>query len=437
MKAERVKGTRMRSLLRAKRSLLLLAGVVLCGAKLAAAQAPVDDVNRDAKIRADMAAFNPRYRELMKPRRTLLNELTDEVTKREAAGEKITCSHQIAIETRWLMGYTADFPGIDKHLAALKDSLAHPEREAIAEQEDPHDGSWGGCYTEWFERLDVSYDFLQMEEGRGIAPKYRFSLLDRVNSPEKLKAYFASITTSDIAHTGVDHRKELNGAFVDLIRLIMNDDPKGYAWDPRMKKTLLDLTLHQYRNQKTGWWGESYLRNGRVEYVDDLSMTFHIVMALNNDVPLKREMATTLFAVKDLPYPVGWYENGVQNNHNNMDVVVVMHAAWDAMSDGQRRVARAQIGSMLHWCLTESLQPDGSFSSSPGGDDSIEEGEHFGVNFLARIGYFNKARRFWTDEDFPEAEANRRRILAFIKAHQNTGAAGGAYYASALEEMNR
>lgn len=136
------------------------------------------------------------------------------------------------------MGYTADFARIDQRINDLKESLAHPEREVLAEQEDPKDGSWGGCYTEWWERLDASYDFLQMEKARSIAPKYRFSILDRINSPEKLKAYFASIAISDVAQTGRNNRKELNGAFVDLIRLLDLGDPAGYPWHPKLKKTL-------------------------------------------------------------------------------------------------------------------------------------------------------------------------------------------------------
>jgi hypothetical protein len=241
--------------------LVLLLGFALpCIAQESYAQVPKADLNRDVDIRADMSTFNPHYHDLIAPRRKALNALTAEIEEREAAGKKVTCSHQIAIETRWLMGYTEDFARIDTRLAELKDSLANPEREARAEHEDPHDGSWGGCYTEWFERLDASYDFLEMEKARGIAPKYPFSILDRVNSPEKLRAYFASITTSDVAHTGVDHRKELNAAFVDLIRLIMTGDPAGYHWDPKLKQELLNLTLNQYRNQQTGWWGESYIQ---------------------------------------------------------------------------------------------------------------------------------------------------------------------------------
>lgn len=416
--------------------LVLLSGIaLLCVVRAGYTQVPQADLSRDTDIRADMAAFNPYYRELEAPRRKTLNALTAQIEEREAAGKKVSCSHQIAIETRWLMGYTEDFARIDQRLGDLKESLAHPEREVLAEREDPHDGSWGGCYTEWFERLDASYDFLEMEKAKGIAPKYPFSILDRVNSPRKLRAYFASITTSDVAHTGVDHRKELNAAFVDLIRLIMADEPAGYHWDPRLKQELLNLTLNQYRNQQTGWWGESYIHNGQRESIDDLSMTFHIVIALHDDVPLKGKIATTLFELQNVNYPVGWSENGLQNNHDNMDAIVLMRASWKDMTPEQRRKGAAIISRMLHWCLTESLQPDGSFTPSPGGDDSIEEGEHFGISFLARIGYFDKAKRFWTNEDFPEAEVNRQHIITFIKANQNHGAAGGSYYSSALQEL--
>ena len=397
------------------------------------AQAPVNDLDRNA-IRADMAAFDPHYKEMMAQRRMILTPLAKRIYEQEAQGHKVTCSFQILTETRWLLGYTADSVQIDRRLNDLKESLAHPEREVLAEQQDPKDGSWGGCYTEWWERLDASYDFLQMEKARGITPKYRFSLLDSINSPEKLKAYFASITTSDVAHTGIDNRKELNGAFVDLIRLVNAGDPVGYPWHPQLKQTLMDLTLNVYRNADTGWWGETYIHNGKREYIDDLSMTFHIVHALDGEVPLKDRLATTLFAVKDLDYPVGWMDRGVQSNHNNMDVIVLMRDSWKSMTDAQRQRGAEEIRRMLHWCLTESLQPDGSFRSI-GEDQSIEEDEHFGVAFLARIGYFDKSARFWTKEDFPEAESNRQRIIAFIKAHQNSGATGGAYYSSAMEEL--
>ena len=247
--------------------------------------------------------------------------------------------------------------------------------------------------------------------------------------------YIESVATSDVAHTGRDNRKELNGAFVNLIRLLNSGMPAGYPWDPRLKPLLIDLVLNKYQNKSTGWWGEQYIRGDKVEFVDDLSITFHVVQAMNGKVPLRDKLATTLIAVKDVSYPVGWLEGGKVTNHNNMDVVVLMRDCWPDMTEAQRREAAGYIRSMLQWCLQNSLQADGSFGASAGGDDSLEEAEHFGVGFLARIGYFDKAKRFWTKEDFPQSERDRLRIEAFIHAHMGSGAAGGTYYSSSLAEM--
>jgi hypothetical protein len=420
-----------------KTRILVSLFVVLCAVRQAPSQIPASDQNLNSKIRADMAVFNPRYRELLAPRKQQLALLAYQVAEMEAQGRKVTCSHQILTEARWFMGYTADFARMDQRINDLRDSLAHPEREALAEQQDPRDGSWGGCFTEWWERLDASYDAMEMAKAKGIASKYRFSLLDRINSPEKLKSYFASIATSDIAHTGHDSRKELNFAFVNLIRLVNAGEPAGYPWHPQLKQTLMDLTLNVYRNQDTGWWGETYIRDGKREYVDDLSITFHIVQSLGDKVPLLDKLATTLFAVKGLDYPIGWTDHGVQSNHNNMDVIVLMRASWSSMTDAQRELGANEIRRMLRWCLSESLQKDGSFYMAGGPSDSMEEDQHFGVGFLARIGYFNKAKRFWTNEDFPEAELQRKQIIAFIRANQDAGAAGGTYYSSSLQELTQ
>lgn len=396
---------------------------------------PSSDLNRKAKIREQMVEYNPRYVQLHAARVPELEKLSAQVFAKEQRGEKAACSHQTLIELHWLLEYTADFPRIDRRLQDLRDSLAHPEREAQAEEQDPADGSFGRCYTEWMEKLDASYDYIEMYRQNGWKLKYPTRYLDRVNSPEKLKAYIDSVAVSDISHTGRDNRKELNGAFVNLIRLLETGQPAGYAWDPRLKQVLLDLVIHRYQNQQTGWWGEQYVRGNQTDFVDDLSITFHVVQALYGKVPLLDKLATTLFAVKALNYPVGWLENGQQTNHNNMDVIVLMRDSWQAMTPVQRLRGAKEIRSMLDWCLKYSLQKDGSFAGSAGGDDSVEEGTHFGVGFLARIGYFDKRKRFWTNENFPEAEANRQRILAFIKAHKATGAAGGTYYSSSLAEM--
>ncbi len=105
------------------------------------------------------------------------------------------------------------------------------------------------------------------------------------------------------------------------------------------------------------------------------------------------------------------------------------------MNEVQRRAASIEIEKMLQWCLKDSVLPDGSFRASTAGEDSLEEDEYFGVAFLARAGYFDASRRFWTDQPFPEAENLRRRLIDFIQRHKASGAAGGAYYESALREL--
>ena len=61
--------------------------------------------------------------------------------------------------------------------------LDHPKREHHAGVQDPADGAWGQCYESWPLKLIASYDH---RGDRGARP---FRFLDRVNSPEKLRAY--------------------------------------------------------------------------------------------------------------------------------------------------------------------------------------------------------------------------------------------------------
>jgi len=219
----------------------------------------------------------------------------------------------------------------------------------------------------------------------------------------------------------------------DLMRLILQNRPAGYRWDPRLKDALLDLILNRLRNPQAGWWGERYVFSGRTEYVDSLSVTFHIVRYLDGKVPDMRKVVETTLAVKDMDEPTGWLSDGHFTDHNNMDVVVLFGFGWNAATAEQKHAMSEQTQRMLDWCLKESLQPDGSFAF--GGDDSIEQNEYFGVAFLSRLGYFDRNKRFWTAKEFPEAAEIRERIIQFIQRNRTTGAAGGTYYENALREL--
>jgi hypothetical protein len=396
------------------------------------AQVPPSDLGQKAKVDREMLAFNPGYPKSVLSREVQALSLAAQVRTIEASGRKTSCSHQILNETLWMLGHTAEFSRIDARLRDLKASIASPEREGIADEQDPEDGSWGRCYTEWSFKLDASLDHLLLDPDK--TPPLPMRLLDRVNSPEKLTAYLTSISVSDIPRTGIDYRREFNETLSNLVRLILRDRPPGYPWHPQLKQTLLDLVLNRFRNPQTAWWGERYVRNGRVEFVDDLSATYHIVSYLKGDVPDLGVMVNTLLAVKDEPYPVGWLNGKGYSNHHNMDVVSLLRFGWPYLKAEQKQMASAEIDKMLRWCLRESLQADGSFRPQIG-DDSMEELTYFGVEFLARIGYFDRSRRFWTTDDLPGGEAARQKIVAFIEKHLATGGAGGEYYRSALKDL--
>jgi hypothetical protein len=395
---------------------------------------PDVDRNYQALKREAFVAYNSRYLDLRAERieRTVL--LAKRLFELERRGQNVACAHQIFAETKWLLGDTADFKRIDQRLGALERVLNNPDLENNPSQQDPNDGSWGGCHTEWFFKLDATYTHLNRDATRNIQPEIPLTFLERVNSPEKLRQYFDEVMVSNIARDGIDHSRELNESMADLMRFILLDRPKGYHWNPQLKATLMDIILHRLRNPETGWWGERYVFHGKTEFVDYLSLTFHIVRYLNGNVADLGRMVRTTLAFKDLNEPPGWLSDNRFTDHNNMDVAVLFRFGWKAATIAQRREMAQQIQKMLDWCLSESLQADGSFTH--GGDDSVEENTYFGAAFLSRIGFFDRKRRFWTKRDFPQAPEIRQRITRFIDQHRAKAATGGTYYENALRELN-
>jgi hypothetical protein len=350
-----------------------------------------------------------------------LRALAKEVFAREAAGQDVQCPHKILIELRWLITATADFKRLDQRLDDLSDMLAAPSSRP---QMPP-------CLTLWFYQLDFAYNDLQ--DDRHF--QFPTELLDRINSPQKLSDYFTSVSVSDIAHEGIDHEEELNEPLADLIRMVIRDNqPTGYAYAPGLNDSFHDLILHKLRDPVTGYWGERYVTDGRTLFVPDLSTTFHIVSYLKGEVPDMDKVVETTLLLKDRDTPVGWLYNGQQYNHNAMDVVRIFKWGWADASDDQKKQIAIEIQKLIDRCLSESLQPNGSFKHLTA-DSSIEEATYFGVVFLADAGFFDKSKRFWTDRDFPGAEPIRQKLITFIQQHQKAGAAGGGFYQSALEAL--
>jgi hypothetical protein len=382
------------------------------------------------RIRREFLEFDPNYDGERAARTARIRPLLLQVRALEAAGKPTAGAKQILWELKALLVQTADFALIDRRLADLEAQLASPDG---ADAQDPADGSWGRHYVEWYCKLDATMDQLGTKALKGRAPAIPPRFLNRVNSPDLLTAYLTSVSTSDVARTGNDHLLEFNLSLGNLMRLILRDQPAGYRWDPRMKACLMDLILNRFRNPSTGWWGERYVRGGQAVFVDDLSTTFHVVSYLDGRVPDLPRVVDTTLAVRDLDFPVGWRLKGEYWNHNNMDVVQLFRAGWPQASASQKEAMVAEIDKLLKWCLAQSLQPDGGFRPNSG-DGSIEEGTYYGASFLSRIGYFDKAQRFWTTRDFPEAGEVRSRIAGFVLEHRDTGGSGGGYYEDTLGE---
>jgi hypothetical protein len=186
--------------MRLSASLAMLAVCLCCCVPWDSAQeVPAGDRDYQRFKDQEFNAFNPKYKELRWERKRRAVALGKRVFELESAGYNTACAHQILTEVKWLLGDTAEFARTDKRLDELEKVLANPDRERLADQQDLRDGSWGRCYTEWFFKLDATYDRLSDDSARNrprlVAPRF----LDRVNSPDKLRDYFLSVSTSDIA----------------------------------------------------------------------------------------------------------------------------------------------------------------------------------------------------------------------------------------------
>jgi hypothetical protein len=412
--------------------LLITLPLILCSTLLSQSQQSTEsDRNHNLKKQQEFILYNPDFVKMKSDRVARIRMLQAKVREKEAAGYLTTCSRQILWEIGALITQSSDFGYIDQRFEDLDSSLVHPEKEILAQKQDTLEGNWGKCFSLWFCKLNEFTDEIGREENKNSILRFQPQFLDQVNSPEKLTNYLMAISASDIPKTGKDNLLEFNLSMSNLMRLILRDRPVGYKWDPMLKETLKDLVFNRFRNPETGWWGENYMRDGKIQFVDDLSTTFHIVTYLNGNVPDLQKVVSTTLSVKDLNYPVGWLWNGEYWNHNNMDVVALFKAGWPFASENQKRAISFEIQKMLSWCLSESLQPDGSFKPHIA-DGSLEESVYYGVSFLGRIGFFDKSDRFWTKQKFNEAESIRSKITEYILKHKDTGGSGGSYYESAL-----
>lgn len=403
-------------------SLFMSLAVVAATSTVSAQQVtPVDRYLFGYDARKDFIAFDPNYPAEHDALSTELDSLQADMIRQQRAGRKTYCSRQVFLECRWLVYYTCRYAQARERLNDL--------RQMLAAKSDPHgreqsesDGSFASCCKAWWLRMDLSCDELIVLAQRWEEPKYPLKLLESINSPEKLQRYLDSVLISDVRKTGLNNSRELNMATADLERFVLWDGtwkelPTKFSFDARLKPALLDYEDNKWQDPKTGMWGAWFrAADGSIVKTSDLSITFHIVSYRDADA-IKRwpQLIDTTLAMKNGRYPYGWLEDGrFMSNHHNMDLVKLWRLGWARATPQQRTLISQAIDAMLDFCLTKSLQEDGSFKSPE--EDTLSSGFYFGVGFLHESGFFSKRQRFWTDREFPQASAIRKRILGRIKS---------------------
>jgi len=388
--------------------------------------APGHEIRR--LIENDFVAYDPDYRKKRTFYGARLLALAGKLAATQAAGNQMACSNQIFLEAKWLYHYTADWQRLDRRLGQLSASLNDRDQTfGLAQSRD--DGMWGVCYDEWFLKVGATFQAIEELYDEGRTPAYPIGNLERISSPRKLRRYIEELLISDIAKTGRDNRAELVSMtsilsatyFKEYLETYLREDVSGepgtrglYPWDS-FEAIYFDL-LSRWQDRKTGFWGAWYRTEGGLYRTADLSMTYHTIAYRGGRVDRWPQIIETLPGIRREPYPYGWLHDGHINNHNAYDVARIMKLGWAYMDDSQRRRSREAIGEMLDWTLGKSLDESGGFKIDLTFFDSLAAEYYFGVSFLDLIGYWNPARRFWTDADFPDSVALCYRIKKRLAA---------------------
>lgn len=369
---------------------------------------------RNARFYWDFSELRIARERRLKQLNPELRPLIRNLNLRLDAGENMQYSMHIYREIRWRLNFTPDVSATRARINDLRQSLGQPQMQAQATQQQADDGSWGlGIDSSvWYLRL-----YYTVEDGltRDKKPHYPLRLLDRVNSPEKLDAQLNSVLFDDFTHTGEFNREELDETTSAMMRLLYGHKLTGYTFDPRLPDAMQGY-IDKWQNSETGCWGQWVVdRYGRVWKMDDTGITFHVISDLQGQVQHYDRIAKRLIELDKLDYPAGPRMSGHPENHMNWDLVTIFRYAWPSLDQPTRERVREEIQQMLDWCLSHSLQSDGSFQTSEI-DDTLGDAEMYGALFLRDAGYFDTTKRFWTSKDFPDSESIRGRIRTRLEA---------------------
>jgi hypothetical protein len=370
--------------------------------------------SHDARFYWDFSALRIARERRLKQLNPELRLLIRELNRRQVAGENMQYSMHVYREIRWRLNFTSDVAATRARIDDLRQSLNQPDKQAQATQQQQDDGSWGMGIDPgvWYLRL-----YYTVEDGltRDTRPQYPLRLLDRINSPEKLNAQLDLALFDNFTRTGEFNREELDETTSAIMRLLYGHKLSGYTFDPRLADAMRDY-INKWQNPETGCWGQWVVdRYGRVWKMDDTGITFHVISDLHGQIQHLDRITRRLIELEKLDYPAGPRMSGHYENHLNWDLVIVFRYAWPSLDEATRSQVRDEIQRMLDWCLSQSLQADGSFRTSEI-DDTLGDAQMYGAWFLRDAGYFDSRQRFWSVKSFSDAEAVRSRIRARLEA---------------------
>ncbi len=363
----------------------------------------------EAQFYWDMSELRMARETRLKQWNPTIKPLIKEINRKQAAGEAMSYSMHIYREIRWRLNFTSDTVTTRLRIDDLRQSISQPMEQKLASLQQASDGSWGAGITVWFLRLYYSIDNL----GDSLPSRYPLSFLDRINSPEKLKAQLDSNLYDNFTKTGGFNREELDETFSAIARLLNKSNPIAFSFHPQLDTALKNYVIH-WQNKETGCWGQWMIdRQENIWKMDDMGITFHVISDLKGEVEHKDLIAKRLLQLCDTDFPAGIKFEGHFENHLNWDAVKIFRYAWPFLDTSTRAKVKIEISRMLNWCLTKSYKPDGSFKISDL-DDTMGDAFRYGVAFLSETGYFQSKDRFWTDQNFPEANVVRDKIKAKI-----------------------
>jgi hypothetical protein len=352
----------------------------------------------------EFATRCPGIAELRQATQPEIRAIEARLDREEARGCDTSCLRLVLRELRWRLEYTADPSGIRAALERLR-NLAAPNTTARAAPQ-VRDGGYAACTDVWFLKVDSWVDHLLASDFDDRSEPPRF--LDRINDPTRLQDYLDSLLVSRLVEDGIDRRKELNFATANLVRLILRRRPPNYFWDPQLESVIRRFVA-EWQDPISGFFGATYLIDGCWLRTADLSLTFHMARYLEGRIGYWPELIDTLIGMRDGRYPNGWLDDAGMTSHNNYDVAVLFQLGWSKIRMEQRRQGELELVRLVDWCLTTAIGPDGGIAARATGE-SLPESYYFTVAFLDTVGYFDPAKRFWTERPFPEAHAVRARL---------------------------